>query len=157
VQIEPRPIAVSELMAEVESFTREARHKPGVELIWQVERSLPAVTSDPIKLKVVIQNLVDNAIKFTEQGRVIVSARNNAGVLEIAVSDNGIGIAPELQPVIFEPFRQGDSSPTRRYEGVGLGLYIVRRMLDLLGGKVTVSSMPGEGSSFHVWLPFGKA
>lgn len=154
VQLDLETIDVGNLMAEVEAFTREARRKEGVDLIWETAPDLPPLVSDAVKLKVVIQNLIDNAIKFTDAGRVIIGIRNNAGALEITVSDTGIGIAPELIPVIFEPFRQGDSSPTRRYEGVGLGLYIVRRMLDLLGGKISVHSVPGQGSSFHVWLPF---
>jgi signal transduction histidine kinase len=101
----------------------------------------------------VVRNLIRNAVKFTEQGTVTISACARDDGVEITVSDTGIGIAPEVLPTIFEPFRQGDGSNTRRYGGVGLGLYIVQRLMDLLGGKIAVESEVGKGSTFRVWLP----
>jgi signal transduction histidine kinase len=92
-------------------------------------------------------------VKFTDQGSVTVSVQPHADRLEFAVADSGIGVAPEIQTVIFEPFRQGDSSTTRRYGGVGLGLYIVRRLLEILGGSITLDSHPGRGSIFRVSVP----
>jgi signal transduction histidine kinase len=102
---------------------------------------------------VVIKNLVANAVKFTETGSVNVSAYERDGGVEFHVSDTGIGIAPEAQARIFDAFRQADGSVGQRYGGVGLGLYIVRRLLDLLGGTVTLQSEVGRGSTFHVWVP----
>jgi signal transduction histidine kinase len=118
-----------------------------------VGRNLPRVHTDAAKLRVVLKNLIGNAAKFTERGTITLAARAVDGGVEFSVSDTGIGIAPEVLAVIFEPFRQGDSSSTRRHEGVGLGLYIVRRLLDLMGGQITVESTSGKGSTFCVWLP----
>jgi signal transduction histidine kinase len=104
-------------------------------------------------LKVVLKNLLGNAIKFTDHGSVRVDACVHAGGIQISVADTGIGIAPEALPIIFEPFRQADSSMTRRHRGVGLGLYIVHQLLELLDGKITVDSELGRGSTFRVWVP----
>jgi protein-histidine pros-kinase len=111
------------------------------------------VYSDRTKLKIVLKNLLQNAAKFTDKGRITVDAyQRNNGVV-IAISDTGIGIEPEMVPQIFEMFRQGDGSMTRRHGGLGLGLYVVRKLLDLIYGKIEVESTVGEGSTFRVWLP----
>jgi signal transduction histidine kinase len=111
------------------------------------------VRTDPVKLKVVLKNLVTNALKFTERGSVSVEVTASAGWIEVVVADTGIGIAPESLPTIFEPFRQVHSAAPRRRGGVGLGLYIVRRLLDLLGATISVDSVAGRGSTFRVRLP----
>jgi len=97
--------------------------------------------------------LLGNAVKFTSAGRVTVAAAAKHGGVEISVSDTGPGIPPEALEVIFEPFHQGDGSLTRSYGGVGLGLYIVKSFLTLLGGQISVESEVGRGSTFRVWLP----
>src|ERR1043166_6061035 len=114
---------------------------------------LPPLWTDLGKLQTVLKNLLGNAVKFTSAGRVTVAAAAKSGGVEISVSDTGPGIPPEALSVIFEPFRQGDSSLTRSYGGVGLGLYIVKSFLTLLGGRITVESEVGRGSTFRVWLP----
>jgi PAS domain S-box-containing protein len=129
---------------------------PSVPVTWEVPPEVPRLYTDPAKLKVVIKNLYANAAKFTERGHVTVRAGTSDGGVEIVVTDTGIGIAPDILPVIFEPFRQGDGSSTRRYGGSGLGLYIVRRYLDVLGGTIRVDSELGRGSTFRVWLPVGS-
>ncbi|MBI4515716.1 MAG: GAF domain-containing protein [Deltaproteobacteria bacterium] len=129
-----------------------AEDKPGVELVWRVDPDLPLVHTDPIKLKVVVKNLVTNAIKFTDRGTVTVDVRAQRNGVAITVSDTGIGIAAEALPVIFEAFRQADRSIAHRYGGVGLGLYIVRRLVDALGGTIEVDSEPGRGSTFCVHI-----
>ena len=130
--------------------------KPGVRVAWRLSAAPPSVRTDPSKLKVVLKNLIHNALKFTDSGEVTVAIGAGGGRIEFEIADSGIGIAPDLLPVIFEPFRQADSSSTRSYGGVGLGLYVVQRLLDLLGGGVTVESDIGRGSRFRVWLPIDQ-
>jgi len=129
------------------------RKRPEVELCWDLPGSLPKVYTDPGKLRVILQNLLSNAFKFTEAGAVTVRVRVAGGEVQIEVSDTGIGVAPELHALIFEPFRQADGSINRRYGGVGLGLHIVQRLCVLLGGSVALESVPGDGATFRVRLP----
>jgi signal transduction histidine kinase len=124
-------------------------------LIWNYQHDLPATRTDRDKLKHILQNLIANAIKFTPQGSVTVSARHLADrkIVEFKVADTGIGIPPELLVSIFERFRQIDASNTRTYGGVGLGLFIVKRFAEMLGGRITVDSKPEQGSTFTLTLP----
>jgi signal transduction histidine kinase len=129
--------------------------KKEVTLQWQYSSELPIVKSDSDKLKHILQNIIDNAIKFTEKGRIIVSVQSmsESGIIEFKVTDTGVGIPKAMQPVIFEMFRQVDSSENRPFEGVGLGLYIVKKLAEILGGKVEVESEEGQGSTFIVTVP----
>jgi PAS domain S-box-containing protein len=151
--LERAPVSVADLVHTLDVETRELQQKPGVAVEWHVAPRLPSLYTDPLKLKVILKNLVANAVKFTDHGRVAVHATRRAGGVEIAVADTGIGIPPDSQGIIFEPFRQAESSMTRRYGGVGLGLYIARRLVDLLGGTLSVESAVGQGSTFRVHLP----
>jgi signal transduction histidine kinase len=121
---------------------------------WDITE-LPVIKSDGEKLKHIFQNLIGNATKFTEQGSIRISGRYiwDSMQLELKVSDTGIGIAQEMLPQIFEMFRQLDSSNTRRYEGVGIGLYIVKKFTDLLGGNIDVESEFNKGSTFTLTIP----
>jgi signal transduction histidine kinase len=101
----------------------------------------------------VLKNLIGNAVKFTEKGSITIQADSREGGVEISVSDTGIGIPPDARSRIFEPFYQGDSSSTRLFGGAGFGLYIVKRLLELLEGTVTVDSEVGQGSTFRIWIP----
>src|SRR5262249_51447302 len=121
--------------------------------VWQVAAGLPSLHTDPGKLKVVVKNLLSNAVKFTNTGRITVAAEQRQGGVEIRVSDTGIGIPVEAQGGIFEPLRQVDGSHTRPYSGSGLGLHMVKRLLEVLGGTITVESVVGQGATFRVWLP----
>ncbi len=127
--------------------------KPEVEIVWDAPLDLPKVRTDPAKLKVVIKNLVTNALKFTDRGRVTVSASAERGAMCVDVADTGEGIPDDQLGTIFEPFCQVDASATRRHDGVGLGLHIVRRYVELLSGEVDVRSTHGEGSVFHLEIP----
>jgi PAS domain S-box-containing protein len=126
-----------------------------VTLYWNYAPILPVIRTDRDKLKHIIQNLINNALKFTEAGYVTVSARHMSGLdrIELTVADTGIGIAPEDLPVVFEKFRQVDASKTRSQGGVGLGLHIVKTFTEILGGTVSVTSQPGAGTTFMVTLP----
>jgi signal transduction histidine kinase len=153
VALDLREAPLVEILAELRAETREALEKPGVQTLWTVEPGLPPLRTDPLKLKVVLKNLLLNALKFTDRGHVEVAARSQDGGVQLSVTDTGVGIASDALPIIFEPFRQADSSNTRRYGGVGLGLYIVRRLLGLLGGTIDVESVLGRGSTFRIRLP----
>jgi signal transduction histidine kinase len=156
-QIDLRVVRLAELARELESETRGWHEKNTVRAIWDVPDTLPPIYTDPQKLKVVLKNLVSNALKFTDEGEVVVSARQNGEQVEIGVRDTGIGIPEAALDYIFDPFRQADGSSTRRHGGVGLGLYIVRRLLELLDGSVQVESQLGNGSTFRVRLPVARA
>jgi signal transduction histidine kinase len=110
-------------------------------------------TTDATRLRQILSNLVDNAVKFTERGSVLVAARGDPQAVTIEVCDTGIGVAPADIPRMFEDFRQLDGSSTRRYGGCGLGLALTKRLLDLLGGSIGVESQLGCGSCFRVHLP----
>lgn len=148
-----KEVHLAELFTELESETRDLVEHAGLRCEWRSAPDLPPLYTDPGKLKVVVKNLVGNATKFTPQGSVMVEARNHEGGVEISVTDTGVGIPQEAFALIFEPFRQLDSSNTRQYLGTGLGLHIVKRLLVLLGGTITVESEVGRGSTFRVWLP----
>ncbi|HEX9787705.1 MAG TPA: GAF domain-containing protein [Candidatus Binatia bacterium] len=142
---------------------------------WQYPENLPPLNTDRRKLRQILDNLISNAVKFTEHGTVTVTARIMAGkelspkgravgsdssadrtrhpVLEFAVSDTGVGIPGDQLIKVFDKFYQVDSSETRRYGGVGMGLYIARRFAELLGGTITVESIEGKGSTFRLTLP----
>ncbi len=119
---------------------------------------MPTITTDAVRLRQVLINLLGNAIKFTESGSVVLSTSlrtsdQGIGSIEFAVSDTGIGISEEQQARLFKPFSQGDTSVTRRYGGSGLGLAISERLTKLLGGQLTAESELGIGSTFRVNLP----
>jgi signal transduction histidine kinase len=122
-------------------------------LIRNLEPGLPLLFTDEDKLKQILINLLSNAVKFTEQGAVTVTARSCDGEIAIAIADTGIGIPEDKSELIFEEFRQVDSSSTRKYSGTGLGLSISRHLARLLGGDITVQSTVGVGSTFTVTLP----
>lgn len=135
-------------------------HQKGIELACHIHPDVPdALVGDPLRLRQIVVNLVGNAIKFTEHGEVVLqvgaeSSSNGSAELRFSVSDTGIGIPPEKQAVIFEAFSQADSSTTRRYGGTGLGLTISAQLVELMGGRLSVESRPGGGSTFHFTARF---
>ena len=182
-RVESHELSLGDFLAQLKSGYEAPINK---ELVfnWDYPANLPLIRTDSAKLKQILQNLIDNAIKFTDKGSVTVSARitegskqkaesskQTAGELPTAsrllpsgagrcavfkVADTGAGIPKEALPMIFDKFKQADSSETRVYGGVGMGLYIVKKFTELLGGQVEVESEVGKGTTFTVILPCGQ-
>jgi len=150
--VDVAPVNVAALMAEIRDEMAPLCAQPSVAVGWDIAPDL-VVQSDRSKLKTVVRNLLGNALKFTPEGHICIRARESAGGIELTVADTGIGIALKALPIIFEPFRQVDSSATRRYGGVGIGLHIASRFVALLRGTIDVESEEGRGSTFRVWIP----
>ena len=124
-----------------------------IELRMDISDDVQSIVSDQRRLEQVILNLLNNALKFTEKGHVLVSCRLQGDNYLLSVSDTGIGMKPEEIPNLFQPFHQIDSGLTRKREGTGLGLSICRKIIDIMGGSITVESTWGQGSSFVVSIP----
>ena len=151
VEIERIPTDPAACVRDAIDLLAPAAEARGLTLQVETDAAVPAwVSLDPTRFRQVVLNLVGNAIKFTEEGGVVVRLDHHAASnrLEVAVTDTGIGIAPDRRTRIFEPFRQADGSTTRRFGGTGLGLPISRRLCELLGGELSADSIPGMGSTF---------
>jgi PAS domain S-box-containing protein len=146
-------IDVAVLLASVGAEVADLLATPRVELVVCAAPDLPVLESDPGRLRVVVKNLLVNAVRFTAAGRIAVRAVRTKSGVEIAVEDTGVGIPRDQIEAIFEAFRQGAGEAHGHLHGVGLGLYIVRRLVEQLGGAVAVESEPGRGSTFRVQLP----
>lgn len=149
--IAEREVDVAPVVAELADRLEHSCKKPGVAVEWKVRPEISTMRTDPVKLQMVLKNLVENAVKFTDRGRVVIDIRHQDDGVVFEVSDTGTGIPKDLQTAIFEPFRRMHD-PTAS-PGVGLGLHIVRRLVDLLQGKISVESEVDLGSCFRVWLP----
>jgi len=158
--VESAVFSPRDLLTGMADVMRIQADSKGIGFKLNIPADLPAaLTGDAARLKQILTNLVSNAIKFTDHGSVELSVRRMAAkamkeALCFIVSDSGIGIAPEARARLFKPFAQADASITRRYGGTGLGLSIVKRLAQLLGGEVVVTSMLGLGSQFTVMLEF---
>jgi signal transduction histidine kinase/DNA-binding response OmpR family regulator len=153
MELRPAEFALEPLLDQclrtVEPMVRSGQ----VQLIKEVEPDLPTLFSDQDKLRQILFNLLSNAAKFTEAGMITLTARQVGDMIAVAVADTGIGIPADQLELVFEEFRQVDSSNTRQYAGTGLGLSISRRLAQLLGGDITLASMPGAGSTFTLTVP----
>jgi two-component system sensor histidine kinase/response regulator len=158
--LEEESVSPVELLADMK-LTYDLPTDKNIHLEWNVSDRLPLLWTDPRKLRQILTNLIDNAIKFTDEGSIVISAEANLVAddgcdrrcIDFSVSDNGIGIPPEECDNIFNCFYQVDSSATRSFEGVGLGLYIVKSFTEMMNGRVSVSSQVGNGSTFTVQIP----
>jgi PAS domain S-box-containing protein len=161
LDLDPLPFALRPALAEVlKPLTVRACDK-GIVLVYDVESSVPnRLIGDWVRLRQVLVTLIGNAIKFTERGKVVVSVKKQKAdlapggcLLHWEVSDTGIGVPAEKQNAIFDPFVQVDGSTSRKYGGTGLGLAICRRLVALMGGRLWLESVVGQGSTFHVEVP----
>ena len=160
VELENTSFELDQILEEITTLIGQKAEEKGLEVCYTVEQTVPRVLrGDPLRLKQVLINLISNAIKFTEVGLVdihiaLADKTETMAKLAIDVSDTGIGMTAEQITRLFQAFTQAESSTTRTYGGTGLGLTISRRLLELMGGEIWVSSVPGEGTTFHAiaWL-----
>ena len=152
-ELEINQFSVDDLISDTVSLLTPLATQKGITLQHQCLTPGLTMYSDMDKCRHILQNIIGNAIKFTEKGSVDISARESGDLVEIRISDTGIGISQENLPFIFDEFRQADSGTARRYGGTGLGLAIVKKYTELLGGSVRVKSTLHEGSEFIITLP----
>jgi signal transduction histidine kinase len=153
IELSLEEFKIADMMKDVVQTFSQMVSEKGLKLVTEVPENL-VLFSDKRRVKQVFMNLVSNAVKFTDQGTVKIAARVlNGGKLELCVSDTGIGIKEEDMSRLFEPFQQVDISLRKRHEGTGLGLYLTRKLADLLGGDVSAKSRYGQGSEFTFTIP----
>jgi len=156
VDIQRAPVDFHILFETLRIEAAEAWPGSAPRFAWMIPAVLPVLDTDAVKLKVIVKNLISNAVKFSAGSAVRVAAQVVADGVEISVEDEGIGIAPEARAVIFEPFAQADETISPRFGGAGLGLHIARRLVEMLGGSIAVESELGRGATFRVWLPLSE-
>jgi signal transduction histidine kinase len=154
VTLKPQSFNLPDLLQDIlNSFAPLAEQK-GLEITQQISLSHPLVFNDPVRLRQILVNLISNAIKFTERGRVNVAIQSPArNCIEISVHDTGMGISADQLETIFHPFHQVDQTTTRQFPGTGLGLTIAHSLVSLMEGFMTVTSEVGQGSTFQVSIP----
>ncbi|MEM7213746.1 MAG: ATP-binding protein, partial [Pseudomonadota bacterium] len=148
---------IEELIGECFSTVEHAAQDKGIEMLCPSDLgSIPMLRGDTVRIKQILLNLLGNSVKFTEHGQIRVNVEQNAGpegiTLTFAVSDTGVGIAPDQLDQIFDRFYQVDGTATRKHGGAGLGLTITRKIVDAMGGTIQVKSEPGKGTTFYIRL-----
>lgn len=161
LELEHTDFHIDTVLDHVATLLGEKASDKGLELLFDVPPSIPRkLTGDPLRLGQILTNLVSNAVKFTERGQIVVCLREQASdaagvVLRFEVQDTGIGMSAPQTEVLFQPFSQVDSSSTRKFGGTGLGLSICKRLVEMMGGEIWVTSAPGAGSTFAFTARFG--
>ena len=146
------PVATHSLLNSVLDTVEPIAVQKGLTLTREFD-DVPPVYADEQRTRQIMTNIVANAVKFTHEGEVKVRAFADNNMVQIEISDTGIGIAPEQYELVFVEFEQLDNSPTREYEGSGLGMAITKRLVEKHGGKIWLNSAPGQGTTFYVTLP----
>jgi CheY-like chemotaxis protein len=160
VELEYADFSLRKAIQDIVTIQKSRFFEKQLQLKQEIAFDLPeVVSSDQLRVKQILINLLGNAIKFTDQGSITIAVsvlerESNRALIRITVSDTGIGMTPEAMQKIFDPFVQASASTTRLFGGTGLGLSICRRLAELMGGAITVESEPGNGSSFHLDLPY---
>ena len=158
MELNPTTFDLSAAIDNALTLIRERAMHHGIALATEIDSQLGELNADERKLKQILLNLLSNAVKFTpEGGRITVGARRLRDMVEIAVNDTGIGIAPKDQAAVFEEFKQVGRDYTRKAEGTGLGLALTRKLVELHGGAMRLESEPGKGSTFSFTLPLKAA
>ena len=154
LRLEMQPIDLATISLAAIDVVAPAAAAKGIAIHTQIRTAEPWIMGDADRVQQIVWNLLSNAVKFTESGgRVTLGISRTADVLTLTVEDTGRGISAEFLPVMFERFRQADSSSSRRHGGLGLGLSLVRQLVELHGGKVSAASQEGVGSKFTVTFP----
>ncbi len=153
MDIRPKLFSISSTVETIMERLEPVGKEKGIDLNQEIQENLPQIESDEQKVHQILQNLLGNAVKFTEKGNVTVSAHSDADKFYIEVSDTGIGMFNKDLSCIFEEFRQIDGTSSRPYEGAGLGLAIAYKTAGILGGDLSVKSAPGKGTTFILTLP----
>ena len=153
--VRPKEFSVTDLFSALRGMLRPLLINSALSLVFEEQGDLPLLFSDEAKVSQILRNFISNALKFTERGEIRVSARfdNLQDIVEFSVADTGIGIAAEDQELIFREFGQVDHPLQNRAKGTGLGLPLTKKLVELLGGKLTLESAPGAGSTFHALIP----
>lgn len=151
-ELQAEDVDPAALLADLESEARGLYADSALSLVWKIAPALPLLHTDPVKLRMILKNLLGNAVKFTDHGGITVTAEARAEGVEFSVADTGIGIAAADQAIIFEPFRQAQGASDQHRSGAGLGLYIARRLVEMLEGRIALDSEVGRGSTFRVWI-----
>jgi signal transduction histidine kinase len=153
IALSRHPVDTADVVRKIAfAFEAEAAEK-GLTIRVDIEDGLPRLYADKDRVAQIIKNLMKNAVKFTDEGTIGISARHEGDWIRLSVADTGIGIAADDLDRIWERFFKVDRGRSRKNKGTGLGLAIVKELVHLHDGKITVQSEPGKGSVFHVWLP----
>ena len=157
LEIEALPLALKDFFDEISQIFEQAVKTNNNQLHITIEPELPKfIRSDPVRLRQIILNITGNALKFTFGGKVHIRLKKDGDQLRVEIEDNGIGMTKEQVEKIFAEFSQVDNSTTRKFGGAGLGLSICERLCEVLGGKISVLSLPDKGTCFTVLLPLDE-